>query len=140
MGLPGCNVHFVVDLVGIIFKERFRRPRITGKHGQIRNDFGEREIKSAQQNDGDSYCRAGSDQQNYAAKQSQEPGHPREMDNKRRLQLAMSWGKHAPAAIARLVPVCRLQCFILLISSLRQRPGYDAVVEIPAAGIFLSRF
>jgi hypothetical protein len=140
VGLPACHVHFVVHLVGIIFKERFRRPRITGKHGQIRNDFGEREIKSTQQNDGDSYCRAGSDQQNYAAKQSQEPGHPREMDNERRFQLAISWGKHAPAAIARLVPVCRLPYFILLISSLRQRPGYDALVEIPIAGNFLSRF
>jgi hypothetical protein len=140
VGLPGCHVHFVVHLVGIIFKEGFRRPRITGKHGQIRNDFGEREKKSTQQNDGDSYCRAGSDQQNYAAKQSQEPGHPREMDNERRFQLAMSWGKHAAAAIARLVPVCRLPYFILLISTLRQRPSYDAVVEIPTAGIFLSRF
>jgi len=94
-----------VDLIGIIFKERFLWPRITGDHGQIRNDFGEREIKSAQQNDGDSYCGAGSDQQNDAAKQSQEPGHPREMDNERRFQLAMSWDKHAPVAIARLVPV-----------------------------------
>jgi hypothetical protein len=105
MSLPESHVHFVVDLVGIIFKERFRRPRITGDHGQIRNDFGEREIKSAQQNDGDSYRRAGSDQQNDAAKQSQEAGHPREMDNERRFQLAMSWDKHAPVAIARLVPV-----------------------------------
>jgi hypothetical protein len=76
-----------------------------GDHGQIRNDFGERKIKSAQQNDGDSYCRASGDQQNDAAKQSQEPGHPREMDNERPFQLAMSWGKHARAAIARLVPV-----------------------------------
>ena len=76
-----------------------------GDHCQIRNDFGEREIKSTQQNDGDSYCRAGSDQQNYAAKQSQEPGYPREMDNKRRFQLAMSWVKHAPVAIAHFVPV-----------------------------------
>jgi hypothetical protein len=62
------------------------------------------------------------------------------MDNERRFQLAMSWGKHAPVAIVRLVPVCRLPRFILLISSLRQRPSYDALVEIPTAGIFLSRF
>jgi hypothetical protein len=83
--LPESDVHFVVDLVDIIFKERFRPPRITGDHRQIGNDFGEREIKSAQQNDGDSYCRAGSDHQNDAAKQSQEPGHPHEMDNERLL-------------------------------------------------------
>ena len=90
-----------------------------GDHCQIRNDFGEREIKSTQQDDSDSYCRAGGDQQNYATKQSQKPGHPREMDNERPFQLAMSWGKHATPAIARLMPVCRLSFFILPISSLR---------------------
>jgi hypothetical protein len=103
--LSESHVHFVADLVRIIFKERFRRPRIIGDHGEIRNDFSKREIKSAQQNHGDAYCRAGSDQQNDAAKQSQEPGHPREMDNERLLQLAMSWSKHAAAAIAKLVPI-----------------------------------
>ena len=111
-----------------------------GDHCQIRNDFGEREIKSAQQDDSDSDCRAGGDQQNYATKQRQEPGHPREMDNERPFQLAMSWGKHAPVAIARLVPVCPLPCFILLISSLCQGSSCDGFVEIPTAGIFLSRF
>ena len=89
----------------IISKKRFRRPRIVCDHGQIRNNFGEREIKSAQQNHGNPYCRVGSDQQNHPAKQSQKPGHPREMDNERPFQLAMSWGKHAPVAIARSVPV-----------------------------------
>jgi len=129
-----------MDLFGIIFKERFRCPRIMGNHCQIRNDFGECEIKSTQQNDGDSYCRTGSDQQNYAANQSQEPGHPREMDNERRFQRVMSWGKHALIAIAKLMPAYRLPCFILPISSLHQLPGYDGVVEIPTVGIFLSQF
>ena len=93
-----------------------------GDHGQIRNDFGERKIKSAQQNDGDPYCGAGSDQQNNAAKQSQKAGHPRELDNERPFQLAMSWDKHAQVAIARLVPASRLPSFILPISGLRQTP------------------
>src|SRR5690242_5386697 len=102
-----------------------------GDHGQIRNDFGEREIESAQQNHSDAYCRAGSDQQNDAAKQSQEPSHPREMDDERLLQLAMSWSKHAPIAIAELVPIEWLSCFIFRISCLWQKPVYSAVVKIP---------
>jgi hypothetical protein len=62
------------------------------------------------------------------------------MDNERPFQLAMSWDKHAPVAIARLVPGYRLPCFILPINGLHQMPSYDAVVEIPTGGIFLSRF
>ena len=54
--------------------------------------FGEREIESAQQNDSDSDCRAGRNQQYDAAKKSQEPGHPCEMDDGRLFQPAMSWG------------------------------------------------
>jgi hypothetical protein len=138
LSLPGCDVHFVADLV--ILKERFRRPRIMSDHCQIRNNFSEREIKSAQQNDGDPYGRAGGDQQNYATKQSEESRHPREMDNKRPFQLAMSWAKHAPIAIARRVPVCCLPRFIFPLNCLRRRFGYDAVAEIPTTGIFLSRF
>jgi hypothetical protein len=56
------------------------------------------------------------------------------MDNERRFLLAMSWGKHAPVANARLVPACQLPSFILPISGLRQRPGYNAVVKFPLSG------
>src|SRR5690349_17178645 len=61
------------------------------------------------------------------------------MDNERRFQLAMSWGKHAPVAIARLVPVWNLPRFVLHINCLWQKRVYSVVVEIPTVGIFLSR-
>jgi hypothetical protein len=138
--LPKCHVHFIVDVLGIMFEERFRRPRITGDHCQIRNNLGERETKSAQQNDGNTHSRAGSNQQTYAAKQSQEPNHPREMDNKRRYQLAMSGVKHARVAIARLVPVRRLPRFILAISSLREGRVTIASSKFPPPGFFCPDF
>ena len=62
------------------------------------------------------------------------------MDNERLLQPAMSWGKHAAAAVARLVPVYLSQCFIFPIRTLHQSVHYNGAIEIPITGIFCLDF